>query len=185
MKIYTKTGDKGTTCLVGGARVAKTHVRLEAYGTLDELNAHLGLLTTLWTDEADVADVRWMQNLLFVAGTLLATEEESPCWAQLPHVTGADVAHIEQIIDAMQENLPPLRAFVLPGGTSASAQAHVCRTVCRRAERRVLAMSEAGFRVDDEILSFLNRLSDYLFVLSRKINHLANCGEIFYNNACD
>ncbi|MBQ8866706.1 MAG: cob(I)yrinic acid a,c-diamide adenosyltransferase [Bacteroidaceae bacterium] len=185
MKIYTKTGDKGTTSLVGGARVAKTHVRLEAYGTLDELNAHLGLLSTCLSDAADVADVRKMQNLLFVAGTLLATEEESPCWDKLPHVTDADVAHIEQLIDALQESLPPLRAFVLPGGTRASAQAHVCRTVCRRAERRVLAMAEAGIRVEEQIIALLNRMSDYLFVLSRKTNHLADCDEIFYNNACD
>lgn len=185
MKIYTRTGDKGTTSLVGGTRVAKTHVRLEAYGTLDELNAHMGLLATLCADKADVADVRWMQNLLFVAGTLLATEEESPCWNKLPHVTDDDVRRIEGLIDALQDGLPPLHSFVLPGGTTASAQAHVCRTVCRRAERRVLAMAEAGIRVEEQILVFLNRLSDYLFVLSRKINHLANCDEIFHNNACD
>lgn len=185
MKIYTKTGDKGTTSLVGGARVAKTHVRLEAYGTLDELNAHLGVLSTCLTDAGDVADVRWAQNLLFVAGTRLATEEDSPYWEALTRVTRDDVSHIEQLIDAVQANLPPLRSFVLPGGTCASAQAHVCRTVCRRAERRVLAMAESGIRVEEEILSFLNRLSDYLFVLSRKINHIANCDEIFYNNACD
>ena len=185
MKIYTKTGDGGKTSLVGGARVAKTHVRLEAYGTLDELNAHLGMLATLWMDESDVADVRWMQRLLFVAGTLLATEEDSPCWSQLQRVTDADVARIEYLIDSVQETLPPMRAFILPGGTSASAQAHICRTVCRRAERRVLAMSEAGIRVEGQVIALLNRLSDYLFVLARKINHLANCDEIFYNNACD
>ena len=173
MKIYTKTGDQGTTSLVGGARVAKTHVRLEAYGTLDELNAHLGLLATFLTCDEDVSNIRWMQGMLFVAGTLLATEDESPYWAKLPRV--------KQLIDAGQEGLPPLRSFVLPGGVTASAQAHVCRTVCRRVERRVLAMVETGIQVDSQILSFLNRLSDYLFVLSRKINHLANCDEIFYN----
>lgn len=185
MKIYTKTGDKGTTSLVGGMRVAKTHVRLEAYGTLDELNAHLGILSTSLTTEEDIADVRWMQHLLFVAGTRLATEEGSPCWEELTRVTDDDVNRIEQLIDTMQIHLPPLRAFVLPGGTCASAQAHVCRTVCRRAERCVWRMVEAGIRVEEEILSFLNRMSDYLFVLSRKINHIANCDEIFYNNACD
>lgn len=185
MKIYTKTGDQGTTSLVGGARVPKTHVRLEAYGTLDELNAHMGLLATSLTDEADVADVQWMQYLLFVAGTLLATEEDSPCWGKLPHVTDDDVCRMESLIDAVQDGLPPLHSFVLSGGVMASAQAHVCRTVCRRAERRVLAMVEAGIQVEGQILVFLNRLSDYLFVLSRKINHLADCDEIFYNNACD
>ncbi len=181
MKIYTKTGDQGTTSLVGGARVPKTHVRLEAYGTLDELNAHLGLLATSLTSDEDVSNIRWIQGMLFVAGTLLATEDESPYWAKLPRVTDADVARVEQLIDAGQEGLPSLRSFVLPGGVAASAQAHVCRTVCRRAERRVLAMVEKGIQVDSQILSFLNRLSDYLFVLSRKINHLANCDEIFYN----
>ena len=181
MKIYTKTGDQGTTSLVGGARVPKTHVRLEAYGTLDELNAHLGLLATSLTSDEDVSNIRWMQRMLFVAGTLLATEDESPYWAKLPRVTDADVTRVEQLIDAGQEGLPSLRSFVLPGGVAASAQAHVCRTVCRRAERRVLAMVETDIQVDSQILSFLNRLSDYLFVLSRKINHLANCDEIFYN----
>lgn len=185
MKIYTKTGDQGTTSLVGGARVPKTHVRLEAYGTLDELNAHMGLLATSLTDEADVAGVQWMQHQLFVAGTLLATEADSPCLGKLPHVTDDDVRRMEHLIDTVQDGLPPLRSFVLPGGVMASAQAHVCRTVCRRAERRVLAMVEAGIQVEGQILVFLNRLSDYLFVLSRKINHLANCDEIFYNNACD
>ena len=181
MKIYTKTGDQGTTSLVGGARVPKTHVRLEAYGTLDELNAHLGLLATSLTSDEDVSNIRWMQRMLFVAGTLLATEDESPYWAKLPRVTDADVTRVEQLIDAGQEGLPSLRSFVLPGGVAASAQAHVCRTVCRRAERRVLTMVETDIQVDSQILSFLNRLSDYLFVLSRKINHLANCDEIFYN----
>ena len=185
MKIYTKTGDQGTTSLVGGTRVPKTHVRLEAYGTLDELNAHLGLLATSLTCDEDVSNIRWMQGMLFVAGTLLATEEGSPYWENLPRVTDADIVRVEQLIDACQEGLPPLRSFVLPGGVTASAQAHVCRTICRRAERRVLAMVEAGIQVESQILSFLNRLSDYLFVLSRKINHLANCDEIFYNNACD
>lgn len=165
--------------------MAKTHVRLEAYGTLDELNAHLGLLSTHLADERDVADVRWMQSMLFVAGTRLATEEDSPYWEKLARLTSADIVRIEQVIDVVQEGLPPLRSFALPGGTPASAQAHVCRTVCRRAERRVLAMAEADIQVEEEILSFLNRMSDYLFVLSRKINHIANCGEIFYNNACD
>lgn len=185
MKIYTKTGDKGTTSLVGGTRVAKTHVRLEAYGTLDELNAHLGLLITWVDDEAAKSEVQWIQHILFVAGTRLATEEDSPCWEKLPRVSDEDISRIEQAIDAVQDGLPASRSFVLPGGDRASAQAHVCRTVCRRAERRVWSMIEAGIPVENQILAFLNRLSDYLFVLSRKINVLAKCDEIFYNNACD
>lgn len=186
MKIYTKTGDQGTTSLVGGTRVAKTHVRLEAYGTLDELNTHLGVLAVLLANqEVEVAHLRWIQRMLFVAGTRLATEEDSPCWEKLVRLTVADVEHIELLIDGVQDGLPPCNRFILPGGTHASAQAHVCRTVCRRAERRVLAMVGEGILVENEILSFLNRLSDYLFVLARKTNHLANCDEIFYNNACD
>lgn len=185
MKIYTKTGDEGTTSLVGGARVAKTHVRLEAYGTLDELNAQLGLLVSFLSEESDVSDVRWVQGVLFVAGTRLATEEGSPYWEKLSRLTGEDVVRIEQMIDKGQEGLPPLHSFILPGGCRASAVAHVCRTVCRRAERRVLAMAEVGIRVEAEILSFLNRLSDYLFVLARKMNCMAHCGDFFWNNAWD
>lgn len=185
MKIYTKTGDEGTTSLVGGARVSKTHVRLEAYGTLDELNAQLGLLVSFLSEESDVSDVHWIQGMLFVAGTRLATEEGSPYWEKLSRLTGEDVVRIEQMIDKGQEGLPPLHSFILPGGCRGSAVAHVCRTVCRRAERRVLAMAEAGIRIEVEILSFLNRLSDYLFVLARKMNCMAHCGDFFWNNAWD
>lgn len=185
MKVYTKTGDKGTTSLVGGTRVSKTHTRIEAYGTLDELNAQMGLLTTYLADNQDINDVRWMQHCLFVAGTLLATNDDNPLYEKLPHLTDGDIHKVEQMIDTIQENLPPLHSFVLPGGTIGNALAHVCRTVCRRAERRVLALVENNCKVDDTILIFLNRMSDYLFVLSRKINQQENCDEIFYNNACD
>lgn len=185
MKIYTKTGDAGTTSLVGGTRVRKTDVRLEAYGTLDELNAHLGLLVTCLDNEAEITEIRWIQGRLFVAGTWLATEEESPYRSKLARLADADICRIEQAIDSLQAELPPLHAFVLPGGTRASAQAHVCRTVCRRAERRVYAMVEAGIQVENPIFVFLNRLSDYLFVLSRKLNKCADCSDFFWNNACD
>lgn len=185
MKIYTKTGDKGTTSLVGGVRVAKNHVRLDAYGTLDELNAHLGVLQTYVTEESDKADVVWIQGMLLVAGTLLATEADSPLLPSLPKVREADVERLESAIDTIQTELPPLKAFVLPGGSRGSAVCHVCRTVCRRAERRVLDMVAEGVSVDALILSFLNRLSDYLFVLSRKMNRLAGNTDFFWNNACD
>ena len=185
MKIYTKTGDKGTTSLVGGMRVSKTHVRLEAYGTLDELNAHLGVLTTYLTEESDLGNVRWIQNRLFVIGTLLATDDVASLQIKLPQLVDTDVCQLEQMIDCVQADLPPLHSFVLPGGTRGSAVAHVCRTICRRTERRVLSMIEEGCLVSEQICSFLNRLSDYLFVLSRKINQLANCDDFFYNNACD
>lgn len=185
MKVYTKTGDKGTTSLVGGKRVSKTHVRIEAYGTLDELNAQLGLLASSMSDSNDIQDVRWIQNRLFVVGTLLATDNDNSLYEALPKLTDIDIHRIEQMIDVIQEHLPPLHSFVLPGGTIGNALSHVCRTVCRRAERRVLALVENNYFVDEKILIFLNRISDYLFVLSRKINQQANCDEIFYNNACD
>lgn len=186
MKIYTKTGDKGTTSLVGGTRVSKTHVRLEAYGTVDELNAQLGLLTTYLPQELPYADeLRWVQGRLFVAGSLLATEPDSPFMEKLSHIQETDIQRLEQAIDRMQEGLPPLDSFILPGGSRGSAVCHVCRTVCRRAERRVLAMSDEGIQIDGHIVSFLNRLSDYLFVLARKMNSMAHCSDFFWNNACD
>lgn len=185
MKIYTKTGDDGTTSLVGGRRVSKTHVRLEAYGTLDELNAQLGVLCTYLADEKEQADIIWVQQKLFVAGTLLAVEEDSPVICKLPVLADSDVNRLEQMIDEAQAGLPPLKAFVLPGGSRGSAVCHVCRTVCRRVERRVWAMVENGCQVDEKVLRFLNRLSDYLFVLSRLMNRKADCDDFFWNNACD
>ncbi|MBQ8592676.1 MAG: cob(I)yrinic acid a,c-diamide adenosyltransferase [Bacteroidaceae bacterium] len=185
MKIYTKTGDGGTTSLVGGNRVSKTHVRLEAYGTVDELNAQLGVLLSYLTTAEDVEQVRWLQHKLFTLGTMLATEEDSPFWTSIPTIVAEDVQRLEQLIDAIQQELAPLHAFVLPGATRGEAVCHVCRTVCRRLERRVFALQESGIGVADELTGFLNRLSDYLFVLARKMNRMSGKDDFFWNKSCD
>ena len=184
MKIYTRTGDKGKTSLIGGKRVSKTHQRLEAYGTIDELNAHIGLLLAqLPADESERTTLLQVQNILFVVGAQLATP---------PEVTGTLVnvllekpmcVTLEEAIDRIEAALPSLKAFVLPGGTQAASQCHVCRTVCRRAERRVLALASRA-TIPSELTSYLNRLSDYLFVLSRKINNEQGMQEIFWQNPC-
>ncbi len=183
MKVYTKTGDKGTTSLVGGTRVPKTHDRLEAYGTVDELNSFLGLLVTYVTDGQDALFLQQVQNRLFVVGSYLATDQTKMSLKSASVVTPAMVAEMENEIDRLDGVLPPLSAFVLPGGSRGAAVCHVCRTVCRRAERRILALS-AQVEVAPELLAYMNRLSDYLFVLSRKINLDAKKEEIFWNNSC-
>lgn len=181
--VYTKTGDKGTTALVGGARVAKTHIRLEAYGTVDELNAQLGLLVTCLSDDEDKNVVLEIQHRLFMVGSHLATDQEMIDLKQASIITPGHIAKIEQRIDEMDEALPPLHAFVIPGGSRGAAVCHICRTVCRRAERRILALS-AEHKVSEEVLMYINRLSDFLFVLSRRINLQDKTDEIFWNNAC-
>lgn len=164
--IYTKTGDNGTTSLVGGTRVPKCDVRVEAYGTVDELNAHLGLLAEMIRDSHPdyYSALKHEQNNLFVVQTLLATEKEVPY--ALPSLPSDAVDNLEQCIDSLQALVPPLRCFVIPGGTVAASQCHVARTVCRRAERCIVALAQQA-TVDDQIRRYVNRLSDYLFVLSR------------------
>lgn len=181
--VYTKTGDKGTTALVGGTRVAKTHVRLEAYGTVDELNAQLGLLVTYLTDEKDRLVVLEIQNKLFAIGSHLATDQDKMELRAASVITAEHITALEREIDVADEALPPLRAFVIPGGSRGAAICHVCRTVCRRAERRILALAEE-YKISPEVLSYMNRLSDYLFVLSRRINIVDKRDEIFWNNTC-
>lgn len=181
--VYTKTGDKGTTDLIGGTRVAKTHIRLEAYGTVDELNAQLGLLATFLTDNRDRGVVLKIQNMLFTIGSHLATDQEKVELRQASIITAGHVTELEQEIDIIDEALPPLRAFVIPGGSQGAAVCHVCRTVCRRAERRILVLSEE-YKISAEVLSYMNRLSDYLFVLSRKMNVAEETSEIFWDNTC-
>lgn len=181
--VYTKTGDKGTTSLVGGTRVPKTHIRLEAYGTVDELNSHLGLLITYLADERDRTFVQQVQDKLFAVGSHLATDREKTKLHEASIITPQQVETMENEIDRLDEMLPPLSAFVLPGGSRGAAVCHVCRTVCRRAERRILALAEQ-VEIASELLAYVNRLSDYLFVLSRKINQDEKKEEIFWNNSC-
>ena len=179
--IYTRTGDKGKTSLVGGTRVAKNEIRLEAYGTIDELNAHVGVLITYLHKDEDIAFLLRVQHVLFNIGGYLATDTiamEAPC-----SVNEADLESMEHEIDRIDAIIPPLKAFVLPGGERGSAVGHVCRTVCRRAERRILSLGEVA-PVAELLLAYINRLSDYFFVLCRKINFDAGKEEIFWNSDC-
>lgn len=184
--IYTRGGDAGKTSLIGGNRVKKCHRRLEAYGTVDELNAHLGLLASMLPAALSAEKeelIPWIQCRLFDAGTHLAMPCEegtvSPC-----AITEIQVQHLEKLIDELDMQLQPLRAFVLPGGSQAAAQCHVCRTVCRRAERIITALAEEA-PVSTELLSFVNRLSDFLFVYARFINKIESVEEILWKNDGD
>jgi cob(I)alamin adenosyltransferase len=181
--VYTKTGDKGRTGLIGGTRVLKTDARLEAYGTVDELNAHLGVLITYLTEEGDAEFLRVVQDKLFGVGSYLATDQEKTDLHAVSIIKPEDVEKIELAIDEADNGLPAINNFVLPGGARASAFCHVCRTVCRRAERRILALTD-HLTIDQNLLAYINRLSDYLFFLSRRINFLEKKDEIFWNNRC-
>ena len=175
MKIYTSTGDDGTTGLLGAARVPKHDARVEAYGTVDELNATLGVAATLDTQrcQADVLGV--LQSALFRVGAELATVDPAML-AKLDRIGDDDVATLERVIDAQDAALSPLRNFVLPGGCPLAAQLHFARTVCRRAERRVTALAEHA-DVSSRIVVYLNRLADLLFVMARFANHRAGVAE--------
>lgn len=179
MKIYTKTGDKGQTSLIGGKRIAKDDVRLEAYGTVDELNSWVGCLVAELPAGRDKTFLTRVQHVLFDLGSTLALDPGSGDAERYGiSFPPSHTAALEAEIDRMSEALPPLRSFVLPGGTRQAALCHVCRTVCRRAERRMYAMN-ARYEVPGEVLAYVNRLSDYFFVLARSINH-AGGHEIFY-----
>jgi cob(I)alamin adenosyltransferase len=165
MKIYTKTGDDGTTSLFGGQRIPKSHFRIEAYGTVDELNAHIGMLRDQAVNKP-IADILIeIQNKLFTIGAILATEPGNEK-VKVPKLTELDIEFLEVAIDKMERLLPPIKAFVLPGGHPSVSFGHMARTVCRRAERLVVAL-DGQERVDALVVKYLNRLSDYLFVLCR------------------
>lgn len=177
MKVYTKTGDAGTTSLVGGKRVPKDCARLESYGTIDELNTQVGLLLTYVSEPVDRETLIGIQNNLFVIGAQLATEAP-----QVPSViiTSVDVTKLEQSIDAASEGLPKWRGFTLPGGCRPAALAHVCRTICRRAERRILTLNSSE-EVAPELLAYVNRLSDYFYILALRLNFLQGTEEILWH----
>ena len=181
--IYKKTGDKGTTSLVGGVRVPKTHIRLEAYGTVDELNSYLGLLQTYLTEEADKRLVAHVQNKLFSVGSYLATDQSQTELRMESRINDKDITLLEQAIDEIDNALTPLHAFILPGGARGAAVCHICRTVCRRAERRILALA-GECEIEARVTAFVNRLSDYLFILARKLNYLAKKEEILWDKSC-
>jgi len=176
LKIYTRTGDKGTTALFGGKRLPKSDLRIEAYGTLDELNSWLGLVGC-YLPEGDAAkeELLAVQHWLFATGAHLAADPEKDL--SLPALPEEGVTRLEQWIDRMEAALPPLKNFILPGGSHGVAHCHVARAICRRAERRVVALAQ-GEKVDMRIVHLLNRLSDYLFVLARWMGHQAGVDEI-------
>jgi cob(I)alamin adenosyltransferase len=167
MKIYTKTGDQGVTSLFGGQRVSKSHQRIDAYGTVDELNSYVGLLRDQEVNQKRAAVLLEIQDRLFTIGALLATVPGNEK-VKVPPMLAEDISFLEQEIDRMEAELPPLKVFVLPGGHSSVSFGHVARTVCRRAERLVITI-DLQEKVDPCIIPYLNRLSDFLFVLCRKM----------------
>lgn len=177
-KIYTKTGDKGGTSLIGGVRVPKSHIRIESYGTVDELNSVIGTVYDMAANEQITEWLREIQDRLFTVGSVLATDPGKQVKMKLPDLHDADVAWLEERIDKMNETLPEMRSFILPGGHLASSTCHVARCVCRRAERICVAMQEQQEEVPAIVIRYLNRLSDFLFVLARYIGHIHNAPEI-------
>lgn len=169
-RIYTRKGDRGQTSLVGGQRVSKCCDRLESYGTIDELNSAIGLLITYCDNEHDVEFLTQVQQTLFIVGGYLATDSADGEVPSSTAVTAEMVTTLEAEIDRLDGMVAPLRQFILPGGTRGAAHAHICRTVCRRAERCVFRLIECGATVDECVTSYINRLSDYLFILARKLN---------------
>lgn len=176
-QVYTKTGDKGLTSLIGGTRVAKHHFRLEAYGTVDELNAHIGMIRSYSIDASSLKSLVRIQNQLFTIGSYLATDEAVSDLRMHLKTDEGEIEFLELEMDRLEDALPPLRNFVLPGGHPALAECHIARTVCRRAERRVMAMA-SEVDMDEWVVRYLNRLSDYLFVLSRHLSNYLNVDEI-------
>ena len=180
--IYTRTGDQGYTSFLGGKRVLKTHSRIEAYGTIDELNAFIAVLLDTIADRGDREFLVRIQNNLFILGASLAAEgEKKPC-----SITPEEVAILEQEIDRIDALIPPSKTFVLPGGCPSNSCANVCRTVCRRAERHIYRLKDKKDKaeIDPVLLQYINRLSDYFFLFSRKQNFIRHIDENTWNNPC-
>lgn len=183
MKVYTKTGDKGTTALFGGTRVPKHHIRIDSYGTVDELNSFIGLVRDQSIDVRSKETLMLIQNKLFTVGAVLATDPEKMVLKSgkdrlnIPKINDSDVTFLEDEMDWMDSELPQMTHFVLPGGHPTVSHCHVARTVCRRAERLATALYELE-PFDEQTLKYLNRLSDYLFVLARKLSKDLKADEI-------
>jgi cob(I)alamin adenosyltransferase len=175
MKIYTKTGDKGETSLIGGTRVPKYHLRIEAYGTVDELNSWIGLIRDQVSEQNQIEQLLYIQDRLFTIGSLLAADPEKSKMT-LPSLSEGDCQILEQEMDKMEEQLDPLKSFILPGGHPTVSQIHIARCVCRRTERLIVHL-QAESPIDPVIAIYLNRLSDYLFMLSRLIAKNLNAKE--------
>ena len=177
-KIYTKTGDLGKTSLIGGTKVAKSHIRIEAYGTVDELNSFIGLLNDSVEDEHIKTLLKEIQDRLFTIGSSLACDPEKEIKMKIPDLKEEDIRLLEVYMDKMNEQLPEMKHFILPGGHTSVSTAHICRCVCRRAERLCVNMLEHQVFIDPIVIKYLNRLSDYLFVLARYIGHILNVEEV-------
>ena len=182
-RVYTRTGDKGETSLVGGVRIKKSDIRLEAYGTVDELSAQLGMLVSMMEEGGERQMVVRVQNILFNVCTHLATDQSQTPLYPSARVPEEEVARLEERVDLLMKQLPERQGFILPGGCPAACQAHICRTVCRRAERRIAALAEVA-TVGTEVQQYVNRLSDYLFVLAKIINYNVGVSEVVWENAC-
>lgn len=181
--IYTGGGDKGLTSLVGGQRVSKADARIESYGTVDELNSFIGWLIPMLSDDHDKELLLFVQHKLFTIGSYLATDPTTTEIRMESHVTPESISRIEQEIDHLDANLPKMKHFLLPGGNQTAGLAHVCRSVCRRAERQIYRLREEA-EVEEPLLVFINRLSDYLFVLARKECIALGNPEIIWDNTC-
>lgn len=178
LKIYTKTGDLGKTFLIGGTKVPKSHIRIDAYGTVDELNSYIGLVGDYIEDENSKTTLKEIQDRLFTTGSSLACDPEKEPFMKIPDLKESDIEFLEKEIDNMNDVLPTMKSFILPGGNIAVSTAHVARCICRRAERCCVNMKEHELFVEPLVIKYLNRLSDYLFVLSRYIGHQLGVAEI-------
>ncbi|MGB4843008.1 MAG: cob(I)yrinic acid a,c-diamide adenosyltransferase [Ferruginibacter sp.] len=178
LKIYTKTGDKGKTSLIGGTKVAKSNIRIEAYGTIDELNSYIGLTADQLTHQPSKNILKEIQDRLFTVGSSLACDPDKEPLLKIPDLKETDIELLEKEIDAMNVQLAPMKSFILPGGHVSISTAHVTRCVCRRAERLCVNMQEHDQFVDPLVIKYLNRLSDYLFVLARFAGHLLGVADI-------
>lgn len=178
IKIYTKTGDQGMTSLIGGTKVLKSHLRIESYGTVDELNSHIGMANDLIQHDKTNKMLKEIQDRLFTIGSSLAVDPDKEPMMKIPDLKESDVMLLEAQIDSMEEELPPMKSFILPGGHVAVSQLHICRCVCRRTERICVFLNNEGVFIDPLVIKYMNRLSDYLFVLSRYVAMLLNVEEI-------
>jgi len=178
VKIYTKTGDLGKTSLIGGTKVPKSNIRIEAYGTIDELNSFIGLTADHLAHDPSKIILKEIQDRLFTIGSSLACDPDKEPSMKIPDLKETDIELLEKEIDKMNGVLTPMRSFILPGGHVAVSTTHITRCVCRRAERLCVNMQENNLFVDPLVIKYLNRLSDYLFVLSRYAGHLLNVEDI-------
>lgn len=178
LKIYTKTGDGGKTSLIGGTKVPKSHIRIESYGTIDELNSFIGLCSDQIEDEDSRTMLKEIQDRLFTIGSSLACDPDKEPLMKMPDLKQEDIKLLETAIDKMNETLPVMKSFILPGGHMAVSSLHVARCVCRRAERICVHMQEEQLFIDPLVIQYLNRLSDYLFVLARYVGHFVGAEEV-------